>query len=103
MSFRVLRAFVLIAMSLFTSGVPQVMTAALDDDCCVETCDGALDGKHCPPNCDRGECAKAHASIIAIAAPFPGPGPSAEPAPFAAHATPQLPLVTSGVFHPPRA
>src|SRR5512133_594855 len=100
-SMRALRAFVLIAASVFTSGVPQVVAAALDDDCCVETCDGALDGKHCPPNCDRCACANGHASLAAVVVPFPGPRPTTEHARFAAHDSPELPLVTTGVFHPP--
>ncbi len=103
MTMRVLRALVLVAVGVFTSGVPQVLTAALDDDCAA-ACDGALDGKHCPPNCAQGICAKVHASLAVVGAPCPGPaGATIVRSVVVAQASPRLPVVTAGVFHPPRA
>jgi hypothetical protein len=99
---RLRRALVLVAVSVFASGIPQVLAAALDDDC-AEACDGALDGKHCPPNCDRGVCAKVHASLAAAAPPCFGPPATIVRTVVVAQALPRLPVVTAGVFHPPRA
>ncbi|WP_242335776.1 MULTISPECIES: hypothetical protein [unclassified Anaeromyxobacter] len=100
---RLLRVLVLVAVGVFTSGVPQVLTAALDDDCAA-ACDGALDGKHCPPNCAQGICANVHASLAVVGAPCPGPAAATiVRSVVVAQASPRLPMVTAGVFHPPRA
>jgi hypothetical protein len=99
---RSLRLLVVFAVTALTSGIPHVVTAVMDDDCCTESCDG-LDGKRCPPNCDGGLCAKVHASLGAVLAPCLGPRPMSGRAVVVAQASPELPLVVTGVFHPPRA
>ncbi len=100
---RVLRVLVLVAVSVFTSGVPQVLAAAMEDDCAA-ACDGAPDGKHCPPNCAQGVCAKVHASLAAVATPCHCPAAATiVRTVVVAHASPRLPVLTAGVFHPPRA
>lgn len=97
-----IRIFVAVAVTVFTSGVSQVVAAALDDECCVEACDGSLDGKHCPPNC-TGPCAKVSPSLGAVVAPCLGPRPTSGHDVVVANALPHLPLVVAGVFHPPIA
>ena len=100
--FRLVRIAVSAALIALASGVPHVVLAALDDDCCAGPCDGDVGGKRCPPNCTQSACAK---SIFCAAVPAAGveaPHPeSTEPAPVGVPA-PALPLVTRGVFHPPR-
>lgn len=98
-----LRILVVITVTALTSGIPHVLAVALDDDCCTQACDGSLDGKRCPPNCDRGACAKVHAAVTAIAAPTHGVDATFGIAITLAQLPPALPLVTSGLFHPPRA
>jgi hypothetical protein len=101
---RVVRALLLVAVGLVVSGVPQFLAAALDDACCAEAaCDGSLDGKHCPPNCENGACAKLHASLAAADAPLDRPALTVSRSVVVAQAAPRLPSVTAGVFHPPRA
>ncbi len=100
MSTRVLR--VALVVSVFT-GVPQLLAAAMEDDCAA-ACDGALDGKHCPPNCAQGVCATVHASLAAVEAPCHGPAAvTIVRTVVVAQASPRLPVLTSGVFRPPRA
>ncbi len=102
MTLRSLRLIVVFVVTALTSGIPHVVAAAMDDDCCTESCDGP-DGKRCPPNCDSGECAKVQASLGASLAPCLGPRPAAAGAVAVAEACPELPLVVTGVFHPPIA
>ncbi|WP_242344958.1 hypothetical protein [Anaeromyxobacter terrae] len=100
---RVLRVLVLVAVSAFTSGAAQILAAAMDDDCAA-ACDGALDGKHCPPNCAQGVCAKVHVSLATVATPCHCPAAATiVRTVFVAQASPRLPVLTAGVFHPPRA
>jgi hypothetical protein len=99
---RSLRLIVLFAVTALTSGVPHVVAAAMDDDCCTESCDG-VDGKRCPPNCDSELCAKAFASLGAVLPPCLSPRPVTARSVAVAEACPELPLVVTGVFQPPRA
>jgi len=99
---RSLRTLVVLAITALTSGIPHVVAAAMDDDCCTASCDG-LDGKRCPPNCDRGSCAKVQASLGAVLAPCPEPRPMSVRFVVVTQASPALPLVIAGVFQPPRA
>lgn len=103
MTMRRLRLVVVIAVSVLTSGIPHVLAAAVDDECCTEACDGSPDGKRCPPNCNRGTCAKVSVSLGAVLAPTLGLWPTRSEGVFVAAATPELPLVVAGVFHPPIA
>lgn len=100
---RALRVALAVAFAAVVSGVPQVAYAALADDCCVEQCDSERDGRDCAPNCPSPSCVKVFPTAVpqsrndAVArAERPDPGP-------ACVAAPVLPLVVSGVFHPPRA
>jgi hypothetical protein len=99
---RLVRMLVLVAMTVFTSGIAQVVAAALDEDCCVEACDRARDGKHCPPHCDACPCAKVLAITGAVVAHGLGTGPMTGRAVPTLQASPDLPLVVAGVFQPPR-
>lgn len=101
MTSRSLRMLVVLAIAALTSGIP-VVVAAVSDDCCTESCDGP-GGERCPPNCDSGSCAKVHASLGAVLAPCLGPQPTSVRSVVVALASPELPLVVAGVFHPPRA
>jgi hypothetical protein len=91
------------ALVAAVSGIPQAAYAALADDCCAERCESERDGRGCPPNCPSPSCVKVFPSAVpqsrldAVAAPEPR-----EPR-EAWIAAPALPLVLSGVFHPPRA
>lgn len=102
MILRSLRLLVVVTVTVLTSGIPHVVAATMDDDCCAESCDG-LDGKRCPPNCDSGSCAKVLASLGAVLAPCLSPRPVAARAVAVAEACPELPLVVTGLFQPPRA
>ncbi len=101
MTSRSLRMLVALAIAALTSGIP-VVVAAVGDDCCTESCDGP-GGERCPPNCDSGSCAKVQASLGAILAPCLGLRPMSVRSVSVAFASPELPLVVTGVFHPPRA
>lgn len=96
---RVLFAAALVAI---VSGLPQAGYAVLVDDCCAERCESERDGKSCPPNCPSASCLKVFPSAIpqsrgAAVASVPRREPRAD-----AVVGPELPLVLSGVFHPPR-
>jgi hypothetical protein len=101
-TFRSLRILVVLAVTALTSGIPHIVAAAMEDECCADSCDGP-DGKRCPPNCDSGVCAKVHASTGALMAPCLGPRSASVRAFVVAEASPELPLVVTGVFHPPIA
>lgn len=102
MILRPLRVMVTIAVLGLSSGVPQGVMEALDDDCCTDPCDG-LDGKRCPPNCEGVICAKAHVSLGAVVASSFVPQPIRPHAVVADHAMPELPLVANELFRPPIA
>jgi hypothetical protein len=99
---RLLRLALAAALIALASGVPHAVLAALDDDECASPCDGDVGGKRCPPNCTQGACARSDLSapiplgIVELLRPD-----SMDLAPAGAVA-PVLPLVTRGVFHPPR-
>ena len=97
---RLVRAALAVALVVLASGTPQVVSA-LADDCCAEHCEQQL-GKHCPPNCTSGRCAKVFPTAVA-----PGPSVLNEAivggrAQLDAVVAPSLPFVTHGVFQPPR-
>jgi hypothetical protein len=98
-SLRVLLAVALVAL---VSGLPRAAYAVLVDDCCAEPCDGGSDGEQCPPSCTNVTCTKVFPSAV------PPPtgdhvAAAADPAQrLVSTAAPALPLVLSGVFHPPR-
>jgi hypothetical protein len=94
-----LLAAVLVAV---LSGVPQAAWAAAGDDCCGERCESERDGRDCPPNCPSPSCAKVFPSAVPPSRAGSLDAPDrAEPG-VAGIAAPALPLVLSGVFHPPR-
>jgi hypothetical protein len=101
-SLRALRRALSIALLTVASGLPAAAFALLDDDCCAERCD-APDGKRCPPGCTQLTCAKVFSTALppALRAEAP-PARRGKPQPVAVLA-PALPLVSGGVFHPPRA
>jgi len=99
---RSLRILVVLVVTALTSGIPHVVAAAMDDDCCAESCDGP-DGRRCPPNCDGGLCAKVYASTGALMPPCLGTRSTSARAVVMAEASPALPLVVTSLFHPPIA
>lgn len=105
MILRPLRVVVALAVIALSSGIPQVVAAALGEDCCTEPCDG-FDGERCPPSCPpcpTGVCGRAHASLGAVVATPVIPQPIVTHANVIDQATPELPLVVSGLFRPPIA
>jgi hypothetical protein len=99
-----LRIVLAIALVAITSGAPRVVMAAIDDgDCCAEPCGGELDGKHCPPNCTQGACAKLLQSLVARPVTLERRDGSVGERCIATEIVPSLPLVVRGVFHPPPA
>ena len=102
MILRLLRLGLLFGLALFSSGLPQAVAAAADD-CCEGPCEGSLHGRHCPPNCPLGSCAKTRPAIggaIGFTASFVAPRADVV---FASDIAPVLPVPTSDLFHPPRA
>jgi hypothetical protein len=91
------------ALVAAVSGVPQAAWAALDDDCCVEHCQSERDGHGCPPNCPNATCVKVFPSAVAHSRPEAAVAPERSTLRVAWIIAPTLPLVVSGVFHPPRA
>ncbi len=102
---RILRCGLVTALVAFASGATNVVLAAMHADECATDCGGDSGPRHCPPNCEQGACAKVTPSLaaspaLAVITPLPesfaGEARVAVPAP-------ELPMFTSGVFHPPRA
>lgn len=102
MSLRAIRLAVALTVAVLFTGVPQVVSAA-SADCCDGRCEGNLAGNECPPSCGLGACAKVRPAMsagarAALDVPVsPGVTCARE------DRTPVLPVVTSGVFHPPRS
>jgi hypothetical protein len=97
-----LRLLLAVALVAVVSGLPRVAHAVLVDDCCAEPCDGGADGEQCPPSCTNGTCAKAFPTAVPPRAGEQAAA-AADPAQHRiSTAAPALPLVPSGVFHPPR-
>jgi hypothetical protein len=99
---RFVRAAIAVVLVTIGSGVPRTAVALLDDDCCVEQCDGEGGDESCPPDCASATCAKVIAPAIAPPATacltVRADGGTALPG----AARPVLPVVLGGVFHPPR-
>lgn len=102
---RLLRDGLVIALIAFASGIPNVVLTACGDDECATACDGDFDQRHCPPNCQQGACAKVVPSPAAAPAVMPASDLQGHMVRMSAAPvrSPDLPLFTSGVFHPPRA
>lgn len=98
---RALRAVLSAALIALASGIPHVVLAALDGDRCAVPCGRDLDGR-CPPNCTQGACSKSVSSTALPCSRVEAPPPGWTEAAPAEGAVPALPLVTRGVFHPPR-
>jgi hypothetical protein len=93
-----------VALIALASGALNVALAAIHEDDCATPCDGDSGPRHCPPNCQQGACAKIQPSTAA----GPAIAPTAAFLGVTQHATalvgsPDLPVFTSGLFHPPRA
>ncbi|OFX25813.1 MAG: hypothetical protein A2V77_09385 [Anaeromyxobacter sp. RBG_16_69_14] len=103
---RLLRIVLVVALGAFASGLPHVVSAALGADECAGECDGGVDPHHCTPNCSQGACACAKV-FPSFAAPSQGIDNPLDTPPGAVGpdvgAAPVLPLVLSGVFHPPQS
>jgi hypothetical protein len=98
---RLARLVILVVLAALASGAPTVVRAALDAECCERGCDDPDEHEPCPPDCN-GPCVKVAAPPAAMAAT----NIERQLAPRAAASTgvaaPVLPLVATGVFHPPR-
>ena len=102
MSIRVGRLLLVLGLATVASGAPGVVRAALDVECCERGCDDPSKGTPCPLEC-MGPCAHASTTLAAGAAPCLGREPIARSTASGATAPPVLPLVVTGVFHPPRS
>jgi hypothetical protein len=89
------------ALVALVSGVPQAAWAAFGDDCCVERCESERNGDPCPPSCPSASCAKVFPPAVPPSRAAEVVDVEVERRPLGAVA-PALPLVLSGVFHPPR-
>ena len=99
---RLLRIALCAALVALASGVPQVVVAAMDNEGCAGSCDTDLGGKSCPPNCAQGACAKSVVSVPPPLADAGEPVHSSRQAVLPETCAPVLPLVVTGVFHPPQ-
>lgn len=99
---RLVRAALAVALVALASGVPQVVSAALADDCCAEHCDQQSDGKQCPPNCTSGRCAKVFPTAVAPAPSLLNEANVGGQPQLDGVVAPSLPFVAHGVFQPPR-
>lgn len=102
MSIRIARLLLALALAALTSGGPSVVRAALHEECCEQGCDYPDEGKPCPPDCG-GPCAKIATPLPATFARSLAHEPAARSCPSTGASAPVLPLVMSGVFHPPRS
>lgn len=98
---RALRLVAALGLVTLSTGVAQALTAS--DGCCDEHCEVSLGGKGCPPNCSLGACAKVKPAIDPARPEVAAAAATRSRIPPMAGALPVLPLVTSGVFHPPRS
>lgn len=102
MTLRFARLVLVVALATLASGAPSVVRATLDADCCEQGCDAPDAGKPCPPDCS-GPCAKVATPLAAVPAPSLARAPVARSAVITCTIAPALPLLVSGVFHPPRS
>lgn len=102
MSVRIARLLLALVLAALASGTPSVVRAALDEECCEQGCDHPDEGKPCPPDCS-GPCAKVATPLPAIPARGLAREPAARSTARIDTVAPVLPLVVSGVFHPPRS
>lgn len=101
MSIRIARLLLVLVLAAIASGVPTVVRAALDEHCCEQGCDDPDEGKHCPPDC-MGPCANSPTPLAAGPAQSLHREPTARAAASTSAQAPVLPLVMTGVFHPPQ-
>jgi hypothetical protein len=101
-SLRIARLLLALALAVPASGAPAVVRAALDEACCEQGCDYPDEGQSCPPDCG-GPCAKVATPLPATTARSLAHAPAARSCPSTGASAPVLPLVMSGVFHPPRS
>ena len=102
MSIRIARVLLVLVLAAFASGAPTVVRAALDEHCCEQGCDDPDEGKPCPPDCS-GPCAKVASPLTPISAGSLVRKPAALSTASTGTIAPELPLVVSGVFHPPQS
>ncbi|ACL64432.1 hypothetical protein A2cp1_1082 [Anaeromyxobacter dehalogenans 2CP-1] len=103
MRFRALRIAIVAGIFVLLSGAPQAMSAA-SAACCGDECErGGRDDGGCPPTCNVGDCAKVRPAVDPRGTPGLDAPIEIGRASVARDAQPVLPVVTSGVFHPPRA
>ena len=99
---RLLRVALSVAFIALASGVPNAVLAAFDEGDCGAPCEADAGGKRCPPNCTQGTCARSIFSVSDPVLAAEAPLPDSTELASAGVAAPVLPLVTRGVFHPPR-
>ncbi len=102
MSLRIARLLLALALAVLASGTPSVVRAALDEECCEQGCERPDEGQPCPPGCS-GPCAKVATPLPVTPARCLAREPEARSAASSGASAPVLPLVVSGVFHPPRS
>jgi hypothetical protein len=102
LSLRIARLLLALALAALASGAPTVVRAALHEECCEQGCDYPDEGKPCPPDCG-GPCAKVATPLPVTPARCLARAPEARSVASTGAIAPVLPLVVSGVFHPPRS
>lgn len=102
MSIRIARLLLVLVLAAFASGAPTVVRAALDEECCEQGCERPDEGQPCPPGCS-GPCAKFATPLPMSPARCLARQPEARSVASTGATAPVLPLVTTGVFHPPRS
>lgn len=102
MSTRIARLLLVLVLAALASGAPTVVRAALDEECCEQGCERPDEGKRCPPDC-MGPCANSPTTLAAGPAQSLRRVPTARAAASTRTQAPVLPLVVTGVFHPPRS
>jgi hypothetical protein len=101
-SIRIARLLLVLVLAALASGAPTVVRAALDEECCEHGCDGPDEGKPCPPGCS-GPCAKVATPLPMSPSRWLARQPEARSVASTGAIAPVLPLVVTGVFHPPRS
>lgn len=99
---RIARLLLVLGLAALASGAPSVVRAALGAVCCEQSCDDPDEGKPCPPDCS-GPCAKLATPLAANPARSLERDPAARSNTSTGVNAPVLPLVVSGLFHPPRS
>jgi hypothetical protein len=101
-SLRIARLLLALVLAIVASGAPSVVRAAFDEECCEQGCDDPDEGTPCSPDCS-GPCANAAHPLVPMPARSLAREAAARSSARMDTVVPVLPLVVTGVFHPPRS